>query len=132
MLENYFIRKKYPTEIKSLLEKLLTTMKKDYFYNIDKSYKGNKNDIIYEKEIEEITFNDGTSYKRKVIFDVLMLYSLLNDRKLTFPNISKKYQNILWDLFRKVEDYENEIDTNPHLDIKEINYYIETELEDDN
>ena len=30
-------------------------MKKDYFYNIDKSYKGNKNDIIYEKEIEEIT-----------------------------------------------------------------------------
>ena len=63
-LENYFIRKNYPTEIKSLLEKLLTTMKKDYFYNIDKSYKGNKNDIISEKEIEEITFNDGTSYKR--------------------------------------------------------------------
>ena len=61
-----------------------------------------------------------------------MLYSLLNDRKLTFPNISKKYQNILWDLFKKVEDYENEIDTNTHLDIKEINYYIETELEDDN
>ena len=132
LLENYFIRKNYPKEIKSLLEKLLTTMKKDYFYNIDKSYKGNKNDIIYEKEIEEITFNDGISYKREVIFDVLMLYSLLNDRKLTFPNISKKYQNILWDLFRKVEDYENEIDTNPHLDIKEINYYIETELEDDN
>lgn len=69
---------------------------------------------------------------REVIFDVLILYSLLNDRKLTFPNISKKYQNILWDLFKKVEDYENEIDTNPHLDIKEINYYIETELEDDN
>ena len=89
LLENYFIRKNYPKEIKSLLEKLLTTMKKDYFYNIDKSYKGNKNDIIYEKEIEEITFNDGTSYKREVIFDVLMLYSLLNDRKLTFPNISK-------------------------------------------
>ena len=107
-------------------------MKKNYFYNIDKSYKGNKNDIIYEKEIEKITFNDGTSCKREVIFDVLMLYSLLNDRKLTFPNISKKYQNILWDLFRKVEDYENEIDTNPHLDIKEINYYIENELEDDN
>ena len=64
-------------------------MKKDYFYNIDKSYKGNKNDIIYEKEIEEITFNDGISYKREVIFDVLMLYSLLNDCKLTFPNISK-------------------------------------------
>ena len=89
LLENYFIIKNYPTEIKSLLEKLLTTMKKDYFYNIDKSYKGNKNDIIYEKEIEEITFNDGISYKREVIFDVLMLYSLLNDRKLTFPNISK-------------------------------------------
>ena len=89
LLENYFIRKNYPKEIKSLLEKLLTTMKKDYFYNIDKSYKGNKNDIIYEKEIEEITFNDGISYKREVIFDVLMLYSLLNDRKLTFPNISK-------------------------------------------
>lgn len=132
LLESYFIRKNYPTEIKSLLEKLLTTMKKNYFYNIDKSYKGNKNDIIYEKEIEEITFNDGTSYKRKVIFDVLMLYSLLNDRKLTFPNISKKYQNILWNLFKKAEDYENEIDTNPHLDIKEINYYIETELKDDN
>ena len=33
---------------------------------------------------------------------------------------------------KKVEDYENEIDTNPHLDIKEINYYIENELEDDN
>ena len=132
LLENYFIRKNYPTEIKSLLEKLLTTMKKDYFNNIDKSYKGNKNDIIYEKELEEITFNDGTSYKREVIFDVLMLYSLLNDRKLTFPNISKKYQNILWDLFKKVEDYENEIDINTHLDIKEINYYIETELEDDN
>lgn len=64
LLENYFIRKNYPKEIKSLLEKLLTTMKKNYFYNIDKSYKGNKNDIIYEKEIEEITFNDGTSYKR--------------------------------------------------------------------
>ena len=61
-----------------------------------------------------------------------MLYSLLNDRKLTFHNISKKYQNILWDLFKKVEDYENEIDTNPHLDIEEINYYIENELEDDN
>ena len=28
LLENYFIRKNYPTEIKSLLEKLLTTMKK--------------------------------------------------------------------------------------------------------
>ena len=39
-------------------------MKKNYLYNIDKSYKGNKNDIIYEKELEEITFNDGTSYKR--------------------------------------------------------------------
>ena len=36
LLENYFIRKNYPKEIKSLLEKLLTTMKKDYFYNIDK------------------------------------------------------------------------------------------------
>ena len=132
LLENYFIKKNYPTEIKSLLEKLLTTMKKDYFNNIDKSYKGNKNDIIYEKELEEITFNDGISYKREVIFDVLILYSLLNDRKLTFPNISKKYQNLLWDLFKKVEDYENGIDTNPHLDIKEINYYIETELEDDN
>ena len=46
-------------------------------------------------------------------------------------NISKKYQNILWDLFKKVEDYENEVDTNPHLDIKEIKYYVETELEDD-
>ena len=132
LLENYFIEKNYPTEIKSLLEKLLTTMKKDYFNNIDKSYKENKNDIIYEKELEEITFNDGTSYKREVIFDVLILYSILNDRKLTFHNISKKYQNLLWDLFKKVEDYENEIDTNPHLDIKEINYYIETELEDDN
>lgn len=132
LLENYFIKKNYPTEIKSLLEKLLTTMKKDYFNNIDKSYKGNKNDIIYEKELEEITFNDGTSYKREVIFDVLILYSILNDRKLTFHNISKKYQNLLWDLFKKVEDYEIGIDTNPHLDIKEINYYIETELEDDN
>ena len=132
LLENYFIEKNYPTEIKSLLEKLLTTMKKDYFNNIDKSYKGNKNDIIYEKELEEITFNDGTSYKREVIFDVLILYSILNDRKLIFHNVSKKYQNLLWDLFKKVEDYENEIDTNTHLDIKEINYYIETELEDDN
>ena len=28
LLENYFIIKNYPTEIKSLLEKLLTTMKK--------------------------------------------------------------------------------------------------------
>ena len=44
----------------------------------------------------------------------------------------QKYQNILWDLLKKVEDYENEIDTNPHLDIEEINYYIENELEDDN
>ena len=102
LLENYFIEKNYPTEIKSLLEKLLTTMKKDYFNNIDKSYKENKNDIIYEKELEEITFNDGTSYKREVIFDVLILYSILNDRKLTFHNISKKYQKHASNLVKKV------------------------------
>ena len=42
-------------------------------------------------------------------------------------NIIRDRSNII-----KVEDYENEIDTNPHLDIKEINYYIENELEDDN
>ena len=60
-----------------------------------------------------------------------MLYSLLNDRKLTFPNISKNIK-IFSGILKKVEDYENEIDTNPHLDIKEINYYIENELEDDN
>ncbi len=60
-----------------------------------------------------------------------MLYSLLNDRKLTFL-IYQKISKYSLGFIKKVEDYENEIDTNPHLDIKEINYYIENELEDDN
>ena len=46
LLENYFIRKNYPKEIKSLLEKLLTTMKKDYFYNIDKSPEVNSHQSV--------------------------------------------------------------------------------------
>lgn len=54
LLENYFIRKNYPTEIKSLLEKLLTTMKKDYFYNIDKSYKGKKMTLFMKKKLKKL------------------------------------------------------------------------------
>ena len=59
-----FYKKKLPNRDKKFIRKTFNNYEKNYFYNIDKSYKGNKNDIIYEKEIEEITFNDGTSYKR--------------------------------------------------------------------
>lgn len=130
LLENYFADKNYPNDIKKLVDKLLNTMKEDFYNKADQSYMNNKNDIVDVKDYEELIFRDGTTFKREIMFDVFMLYSILSQRRLTFDNLSEEYQDMVWELFRKVEDYENEKSANPKEDIVDIKYYKEVELED--
>lgn len=130
LLENYFADKNYPNDIKQLVDKLLNTMKEDFYNKAQQSYMNNKNDIVDVKDYEELIFRDGTTFKREIMFDVFMLYSILSQRRLTFDNLSDEYQDMVWELFRKVEDYENEKSANPKEDIVDIKYYKEVELED--
>lgn len=54
LLENYFIRKNYPKEIKSLLEKLLTTMKKIIFTIQINLIKGIKMTLFMKKNLKKL------------------------------------------------------------------------------